>query len=151
MYDLRVIIGDTFEGATVEELIREADTSGDGFVSWEEFQDLMSHPKAMMYMSTIELDIHEAESLFHLLDDGDGKISFEEFMHGIVRLKGQARSLDVITILHNNTRMMSQLESFERKWTQWAIHNEATMNGEVTHPMSGTVSQPLGKSPDVTD
>jgi len=35
--DLRVIIGNTFEGADVEELIREADTSGDGKIDYDEF------------------------------------------------------------------------------------------------------------------
>merc|ERR1719253_726914 len=103
----------------------EADTSGDGYMSFEEFQDLLTHPKALTYMQTLELDVHEAESLFHLLDDGDGKVSFDEFLHGIVRLKGQARSLDVITILHNNTRMLQCLESFEKRFMQWAKAYEA--------------------------
>merc|ERR1711937_1080308 len=35
--NLRQILGDTFEGVSVEELIREADANDDGNVSYEEF------------------------------------------------------------------------------------------------------------------
>merc|ERR1719253_2421034 len=82
----------------------EADTSGDGYMSFEEFQELLTHPKALTYMATLELDVHEAESLFLLLDDGDDKVSFDKFVQGIVRLKGQARSMDVIKLLHDSSR-----------------------------------------------
>lgn len=35
--DLRTVLGDHFEGADVQELIREADTSGDGRIDYDEF------------------------------------------------------------------------------------------------------------------
>ena len=46
----------------------------------------------------LDLEVHEVVSLFNLLDDGDGLITHDEFLNGVMRLKGHARSLDIIAI-----------------------------------------------------
>lgn len=96
--------------ARLEQVFREADRSGDGKVTWEEFEELLSKPSARAYLSALELETHEVESMFMLLDDGDGSISSEEFLSGIVRLKGQARSLDVLLLLHENKKIAAHVD-----------------------------------------
>lgn len=72
------------------------DTSGDGVITEEELQEIFEDPKAKAYLQGLDLEVHEGLSLFHMLDDGDGSITYEEFINGILRFKGQARSIDLI-------------------------------------------------------
>lgn len=45
-----------------------------------------------------------------MLDDGDHKISSGEFVRGALRLRGQARSQDVIAVMHDCHKLMRRLE-----------------------------------------
>jgi len=94
----------------LNELYRTADTTGDGMIDWSEFRVLLEYPEAKALFSSIEFDTHEMESLFKLLDDGDGQVSFEEFLSGILRMKGTARSQDVLALMHDNRKILRQLD-----------------------------------------
>merc|ERR1712179_246547 len=84
----------------LDALFSAMDTTGRGYISVEEFESLMLHPEARAYLHTLDLSTHDLESLFSLLDDGDGQVSYSEFTRGILRLRGQARAQDVIAVLH---------------------------------------------------
>lgn len=43
-----------------------------------------------------------------MLDDGDGQITYEEFIIGVSRLKGQARAVDLIA-KHFDTKRIYQV------------------------------------------
>merc|ERR1712023_181850 len=48
----------------------------------------------------MELDIEDADAVFNMLDtEATGEITFEDFLKGITRLKGQARALDMVAIM----------------------------------------------------
>jgi len=76
------------------------DTSGDGKLSLAEFILICHSSDVQVYLKMLELDVSNAENLFHLLDPHDvGEISFEEFLQGVMRLKGHARSLDIVAMM----------------------------------------------------
>lgn len=85
------------------------DTSGDGLVSWEEFEVLLKEEHMKLLMSTLEVDVRDLETLFKLLDDGDGQISTEEFIDGLQRMKGSAKALDLVTLLKMTRRIEAKL------------------------------------------
>merc|ERR1712012_1068199 len=92
-----------------------ADTSGDGFLSLQEFEDVMSIPEVQGFLALLDLDIGEATSLFHVLNDGDDCLDYGEFVQGVTRLKGQARAMDVITIDRDIKRVLVFLESMDAR------------------------------------
>ena len=47
--------------------------------------------------------------IFNLIDNGDGSVTYDEFVQGICRLKGHAREIDVIAILHHVDQMQKAL------------------------------------------
>jgi len=100
--------------AKLEEVFLAADDSGDGLVTWEEFEHLLADPKTKQILASLEFEIHEVESMFTLLDDGDGRVSFDEFLGGVLRLKGQARSQDVLALLHDNKKILAMLANIEK-------------------------------------
>mmetsp|Transcript_26847 Transcript_26847/g.68219 ORF Transcript_26847/g.68219 Transcript_26847/m.68219 type:complete len:437 (+) Transcript_26847:27-1337(+) len=59
--DLRSVIGDSFEGADIEELVREADTSGDGKIDYEEF---------LAYFHKLDEDVEETSPVVPRVSGG---------------------------------------------------------------------------------
>merc|ERR1719191_547403 len=86
---------------SLQTLFNELDTDGGGHLSLEEVRAMMKDPRVEIWMSVLDLEVHEVEDLFSLLDTGDGEISFDEFMGGLMRLKGHAKSIDVVQVLYN--------------------------------------------------
>merc|ERR1712137_245680 len=103
--------------------LREADKDGDGYIQEGEFKHylLMEGP----WLAAQGLDVQDDELLFNLLDDGDGKLSPAEVARGISRLKGPARSVDMISLMH----MVSLLQE---KLTVIATRFEAITTYEQT-------------------
>merc|ERR1712185_618540 len=90
-------------------VFHKLDTSGDGLVSWEEFEVILKEEHMKLLMSTLEVDVRDLETLFKLLDDGDGRISPEEFVNGLQRMKGSAKALDLVTLLKITRRIEAKL------------------------------------------
>merc|ERR1712014_513914 len=92
----------------LQDFFAKLDQSGDGVVDLDEFDILLRDGDPMMkfWLSQLEIDYHDLHGLFELLDDGDGKISLEEFMAAALRLKGQAKSIDL-------WRMETKLEALQ--------------------------------------
>eukprot|EP00928_Gymnodinium_smaydae_P073117 TRINITY_DN5635_c0_g4_i1.p1 TRINITY_DN5635_c0_g4~~TRINITY_DN5635_c0_g4_i1.p1 ORF type:complete len:568 (+),score=73.44 TRINITY_DN5635_c0_g4_i1:58-1761(+) len=75
-------------------LFEDADESGDGLLTLPELESLMEDPKVKSWLNTLGLEVHETKLLFHLIDDGDGYITADEFLRGVGRLKGSSRAMD---------------------------------------------------------
>merc|ERR1711920_757153 len=86
------------------------DTSGDGLISWGEFQPMLERDDMQLMMSTLDVDTGDLETLWGLLDDGDGEISAEEFTKGAMRMKGPAKGIDVVALLSNVHRLEKKID-----------------------------------------
>jgi hypothetical protein len=64
-------------------------------------------------LQVLELEVHDAEMLFDLLADGASEIGQEEFLKGVLRLKGQARETDVIAMMHNTDKIISDVKNMQ--------------------------------------
>eukprot|EP00429_Kryptoperidinium_foliaceum_P109321 CAMPEP_0176293864 /NCGR_PEP_ID=MMETSP0121_2-20121125/56833_1 /TAXON_ID=160619 /ORGANISM="Kryptoperidinium foliaceum, Strain CCMP 1326" /LENGTH=153 /DNA_ID=CAMNT_0017634849 /DNA_START=171 /DNA_END=632 /DNA_ORIENTATION=+ len=118
-----------------------ADVSGDDRLTWEEFEGILQSPQIQAFLNTLELDVAESKRLFDLLDDGGGNVHVEDFVQGAMRLKGQARSLDVITIMRDCSGILRRLDRLCQSVN--ALHA-----GECVQMPVGAVSQaaPRAKS-----
>lgn len=92
-----------------------ADSSGDGFLSASEFQEILSNSEVKTWLSVMELDVHDADELFKMLDNGDGEVSAAEFVEGILRLKGGARSQDVMKIMHASQKLLQEMSALRER------------------------------------
>lgn len=81
-----------------------------GEISFDEISSHLEDPEVQNFFASMDIDVTEAQSLFHLLDmDGSGIIDFEEFLRGTVRLQGPARATDLLLITRDFSR------AFERQ------------------------------------
>jgi len=124
--------------ARLEQLFQLADTSGDGRVTFEELERICRVPEVRMYMQMLELDFYEVRGLFDLLDSGRGSVSLAEFIAGIMRLKGQARSMDIIAIGTSCDKIYGRCSSIEQRVKE--LHGMSGPEQEM-QPIEGAEQQ----------
>lgn len=97
----------------VKAVFRQVDEDGSGAVSQDEIEHFLSEPSLRRYMEALDIDVQDTRLLFHLLDrDGSGLIGLDEFCDGCLRLKGNAKSIDVHTLIY-------QIKHFLYKWAEF--------------------------------
>jgi voltage-gated sodium channel len=86
-----------------------------GVLTWDEFQERLRDPAMHMYFKSVDLDSGEALSLFKLMDaDENGEVEAEEFVLGCLRLRGNAKAIDLATLMYENRRAFGRIEAHLR-------------------------------------
>jgi len=133
-------------------VFQAADTSNDGLVTLEEFDAVLTDPAVCCFLQHLELEIHEGKALFQMLDNGDGVITYEEFINGVSRLKGQARTIDLIKLQLDSDKMMQSLDAICRslKVTESQIRSITAIRslGDISARRSAQDYPPPTVSPD---
>jgi len=97
----------------MKELFSEADGDADGAITFEELMRHLRDERVRAHLAAMGLQLQEAGNLFRLLDmDKSGSLSIDEFLMGCMRLKGNARSIDLATLMYESKKMFSTLKSF---------------------------------------
>lgn len=103
-------------------IFEKADRNKNGMITWQDFEIAIKNHKHMQnFFQAIDIDHSEAKNLFDLLDlSGDGNISAEEFLNGCLKVRGPAKSLDLLVL----SREVQQL--FERHFSLEAMTDLGT-------------------------
>eukprot|EP00929_Paragymnodinium_shiwhaense_P058478 TRINITY_DN2927_c0_g2_i4.p1 TRINITY_DN2927_c0_g2~~TRINITY_DN2927_c0_g2_i4.p1 ORF type:complete len:443 (+),score=74.64 TRINITY_DN2927_c0_g2_i4:157-1485(+) len=100
--------------ARMEQLLAEGDASEDGYLCLDEFQDLVKDKHVQKWLAAQEIELTDVELAFNMIDvSGDGRVSPEELVRGLARLKGTARSVDLVTILHAFRRVEDIMDKID--------------------------------------
>lgn len=93
----------------MELFFRMADSSGDGEIDIDEFRTMFSNIDVRMWISSMGLEWSDVDVLFKLIDnERDGRITLDELIAGVGKLKGAARSIDLI-------RMQDEIQKISRR------------------------------------
>eukprot|EP00747_Dinoflagellata_sp_TGD_P112002 gnl/TRDRNA2_/TRDRNA2_171351_c0_seq2.p1 gnl/TRDRNA2_/TRDRNA2_171351_c0~~gnl/TRDRNA2_/TRDRNA2_171351_c0_seq2.p1 ORF type:complete len:170 (-),score=28.92 gnl/TRDRNA2_/TRDRNA2_171351_c0_seq2:378-887(-) len=108
---------DTYMAHTVSELFHKVDIEQSGVMSWDEFERALQLSEMQSYFKEINIGLEGARGLFSLLDiDGSGLVDLDELVHGFFRLRGPAKSLDLVTLMQENRKSAG----LHRKWVSVA-------------------------------
>jgi hypothetical protein len=100
---------------TLREVFLSGDSDGDGFITLEELEICLQRPDVEEKLSSLDLPRSQAHELFSILDvDLSGQIDVEEFINGILKIKGDCRPKDLMGLIMNQKHMMRRLEGVER-------------------------------------
>merc|ERR1719191_1955778 len=81
------------------DLFYDLDADGSGSVDRAEFETAFELPEVANKLKVLEFEQDELLKLFDLIDkDGEGELSLDEFMHGLRKMKGQAKSKDLMAL-----------------------------------------------------
>lgn len=94
----------------LEELFIELDDNLDKVVTWDEFYNMFEDDVLKQFLASLEIDVSDLELLFRMLDDGDGEIRADEFIKGIGKCHGEARSLDLQVMSREIDKVNSKLD-----------------------------------------
>jgi len=133
----------------MKRIFEEADEDGSGTISWEEFRHYLENDRVKAYLATQQLDAFDARTLFDILNEGkEEELSIETFIVGCQRLRGIARSVELVAVLqetrainrrlkavsrslgahgHDSSRMPSRMPTLE-------FHKTASINSMVSSP-----------------
>eukprot|EP00747_Dinoflagellata_sp_TGD_P183072 gnl/TRDRNA2_/TRDRNA2_37737_c0_seq1.p1 gnl/TRDRNA2_/TRDRNA2_37737_c0~~gnl/TRDRNA2_/TRDRNA2_37737_c0_seq1.p1 ORF type:complete len:565 (+),score=133.43 gnl/TRDRNA2_/TRDRNA2_37737_c0_seq1:111-1805(+) len=81
------------------QLFLEIDKDGSGTLTTEEFDSALKMPKVHRLLQSMEMNVEELREAWTILDDGDGQLTVKEFTSGLRRMKGEAKSKDVIDVI----------------------------------------------------
>jgi hypothetical protein len=102
--------------ARIERVFRASDSDCSGCLDRQEFETLLSSPQLVTQLQMIGVDTSQALTIFRLCDgDCSGTVSYEEFIGGCLRLRGSAKSADMMTLLYQSEKHHRQLCSISKE------------------------------------
>merc|ERR550532_1088876 len=108
----------------------EADTTGDGTISRDEFDKHLERPEIIAHLNVLNLDVSETRGLFQLVDiDDTGNVEISEMVCNMMRLKGSARRVDIATLMYENKRIYSRLSGLFQHIEDLIAHVEERSSG----------------------
>merc|ERR1711972_426814 len=97
----------------VKQLFTLIDDDKSGHITIGELEHRISDSEVQAYFESLEIDVNDVWSFFKLLDkDGTKSVEAEEFLDGCVRLRGNAKALDVAKLMHDEKQMRRKLNFF---------------------------------------
>lgn len=106
----------------MSKLMSLTDENNDGIVTIEEFKQIMKNKQVRTWMAAMEVDVGDPEGLFELMDDGDGKLTLEEIACALSRLKGSARSIDLVAMRRDFGTLQDVLQDLCCKVESLQLH-----------------------------
>lgn len=136
----------------IAHLFFEADRDNSGNLSWDEFLDFMDDEEVQAYFLALDLDMSSLDKIFVLLDKDDtGNIDLMEFLDGCLRLKGVAKTVDIVMLKNELDHIARTLERTTRQFeavglttpSQRKKHSRMSIQSSTSSatepPASGTV------------
>jgi len=117
---------DAFLVDQVLKLFKQRDGEDVSMISLQQIQERLSDPSVAAEWRSINVTPTEAEYLFSLLDiEEAGEVSFQEFLSGCLRLHGQSKSMDVLTVMQEARSSMRNWRMTSDNWTEiFSSHSE---------------------------
>jgi len=95
----------------LKELFHHLDKDGDGNVSWEEFEPVITNPTLTTWLATLEIDTHDLMALYYIYDGKDGTLNSDRFIEGMTHVKGPAKAIDVLKVLEGVEDLSQQMNT----------------------------------------
>lgn len=99
----------------IRHLFEKIDVEETGVITYKMIESCVTSDEVQTMCESIGIDVWDAWSFFKLLDvDAGGAVEIGEFLEGCLRLRGEARAMDVVKILHDQGWLIRNQSRF---WT----------------------------------
>jgi hypothetical protein len=126
---------DSFMTTQILQLLKVCRTKRDAMIGMDVISDSLEDPSHSREWKSIGVNHEDAKFLFKLLDIGsNGEVAFEEFLAGCLRLHGQAKAVDLLTVMQEGRK------NFEQIMSKFVLLSEAMI--EIHESVSGSNKRP---------
>jgi len=98
------------DSLSLRRIFLRADKDGSGNLSLQEFKRIVTNERMAYRLSCMGLGVEDINTLFVLLEGGDGEVSMDEFLQGAMRIRGPAKSQDMVRMMYDFSRMLADLK-----------------------------------------
>jgi len=127
--------------AKLREVFSSTDIDGSGLITYDEFNAALGDPGMEHIFAALDLDLSEARSLFRLLDtDRSGSVEVEDFVAGMLRLRGMASAMDMAIMIYESSRFQKRVKAHMHKVEhrlRWIQHNMSGQHGAAHGGIGG--------------
>ncbi|CAK0900402.1 unnamed protein product [Prorocentrum cordatum] len=95
----------------MQALFREADTDGNGTLDLDEWMTICQDEWVMMWLSCQDIKVDEAQDLFQMIDDGDGRLTAEEVVKGTASLRGTSAMMKLLSTARGIKNSVSDIRA----------------------------------------
>jgi voltage-gated sodium channel len=98
------------------DVFRAADANQSGALDLDEILEATNKPEIYNKMNMIDFPVHGLAEVFHVLDfDDSGELTIDEFVRGCERMRGHAKSKDLVEAQIAFDRMRKMMKTFEHE------------------------------------
>lgn len=122
--------------AHLREIFEMADEDGSGTLTAEEVEHAIQNPEVANKLRIMDFPLHNPAEFFLLLDtDSSGVLSIEEFIGGCMRLKGNAKSKDLLAVQVNIEALGKRLIEMQNALGE-SVEKIGLLDDKTRHMMS---------------
>ncbi|CAE7401709.1 CACNA1I [Symbiodinium pilosum] len=104
----------------VRDLFNKLGAENTGGITYLMFEEKITSPEVKEYFESLGLDVWDAWSFFKMLDlDDSGAVDIEEFLMGCLRVRGNAKAIDIGKIIHDQTWQIKEQGKFQTYVESW--------------------------------
>jgi hypothetical protein len=102
----------------LKETFMKIDTSGDGTLSKEEFEEMVKDEETLELFAHLNLDELELTTLFRMLKNENDELQYDHFVMGALTMKNSSQILDTVRTLHNQMKLAKEFADVKDSMAQ---------------------------------
>merc|ERR1712217_628061 len=107
-------------------LFLECDQDQNNKLSLQELQDRFGDERIKAYFISLDLDSMSVCKIFDIVDlHGTGEVDLDEFVHGCMTYRGNAKAVDISILQSENTLVMDKINRIQDMLTDSPANAEA--------------------------
>eukprot|EP00927_Polykrikos_kofoidii_P020613 TRINITY_DN19820_c1_g1_i1.p1 TRINITY_DN19820_c1_g1~~TRINITY_DN19820_c1_g1_i1.p1 ORF type:complete len:589 (-),score=79.56 TRINITY_DN19820_c1_g1_i1:48-1814(-) len=107
---------------SMEKLFAFIDVSNDGYVSREALEVCIQNKTICAWFGHLGIDVTEASTVFSLIDRGDGIVTHNDFIEGLSKVRGTAKSSESFLILRELKHLNKSVSMLKDKSFPHNLH-----------------------------
>merc|ERR1712187_1044273 len=118
----------------LKKLFQDVDsTRNGGVITLVDLEHKLKDEQLRTWLFALEIEVSDAWTLFKLLDTQESNvITIDTFVEGCLQLKGNARSIDIATMMYENRWIMNKLVRLSGEVRK--IHDNVLNVSQCLHP-----------------
>eukprot|EP00929_Paragymnodinium_shiwhaense_P038289 TRINITY_DN20259_c0_g1_i1.p1 TRINITY_DN20259_c0_g1~~TRINITY_DN20259_c0_g1_i1.p1 ORF type:complete len:1209 (-),score=344.57 TRINITY_DN20259_c0_g1_i1:176-3772(-) len=100
----------------------DVDSDGNGFITYEEFCEALNDPRSVAFASTLDLGMTDLKQFFAALSlNGKQPVDLETFVVGCIKLRGWARSMDLMELMYFHRQNVQQTRLQQLRFHEFCL------------------------------